>query len=205
MIKMLLKTLILICIILSIYFIVNPSACSNLMSGKAVNAREELPTFVPKDQDHSELLTPTGDEPLRSQEKATPAPAETPAPATEQPAAVEPAATQASTQTVTQASTQTVSGVTDTNTLQAQPQAAAPEKPGYTVAETDYAIASRYVELENEYLKQKKDMKKAAQEISYIVMDDFEMTPAEWEAFLQRATVENLFEKVRQEQAAKNK
>ena len=204
MIKMLLKTLILICIILSIYFIVNPSACSNLMSGKAVNAREELPTFVPKDQDHSELLTPTGDEPLRSQEKATPTPAETPAPATEQPAAVEPAATQASTQTVTQASTQTVSGVTDTNTLQAQPQAAAPEKPGYTVAETDYAIASRYVELENEYLKQKKDMKKAAQEISYIVMDDFEMTPAEWEAFLQRATVENLFEKVRQEQAAKS-
>ena len=205
MIKMLLKTLILICIILSIYFIVNPSACSNLMSGKAVNAREELPTFVPKDQDHSELLTPTGDEPLRSEEKATPTPAETPAPATEQPAAVEPAATQASTQTVTQASTQTVSGVTDTNTLQAQPQAAAPEKPSYTVAETDYAIASRYVELENEYLKQKKDMKKAAQEISYIVMDDFEMTPAEWEAFLQRATVENLFEKVRQEQAAKNK
>lgn len=205
MIKMLLKTLILICIILSIYFIVNPSACSNLMSGKAVNAREELPTFVPKDQDHSELLTPTGDEPLRSEEKATPTPAETPAPATEQPAAVEPAATQASTQTVTQASTQTVSGVTDTNTLQAQPQAATPEKPSYTVAETDYAIASRYVELENEYLKQKKDMKKAAQEISYIVMDDFEMTPAEWEAFLQRATVENLFEKVRQEQAAKNK
>ncbi len=197
MIKMLLKTLILICIILSIYFIVNPSACSNLMSGKAVNAREEMPTFVPKDQDHSELLTPTGDEPLRSQEKATPAPAEKPAPATEQPATVAPAATQAS--------TQTVSGVTDTNTLQAQPQAAAPEKPGYTVAETDYAIASRYVELENEYLKQKKDMKKAAQEISYIVMDDFEMTPAEWEAFLQRATVENLFEKVRQEQAAKNK
>ncbi len=203
MIKMLLKTLILICIILSIYFIVNPSACSNLMSGKAVNAREEMPTFVPKDQDHSELLTPTGDEPLRTQEKTAPvpaektapAPAQEPAPAAEQPATVEPAATQAS--------TQTVSGVTDTNTLQAQPQAAAPEKPGYTVAETDYAIASRYVELENEYLKQKKDMKKAAQEISYIVMDDFEMTPAEWEAFLQRATVENLFEKVRQEQAAK--
>lgn len=203
MIKMLLKTLILICIILSIYFIVNPSACSNLMNGKAVNAREELPTFVPKDQDHSELLTPTGDEPLRTQEKTAPVPAEKTAPAAEQPAAVEPAATQASTQTVTQASTQTVSGVTDTNTLQAQSQAGAPEKPGYTVAETDYAIASRYVELENEYLKQKKDMKKAAQEISYIVMDDFEMTPAEWEAFLQRATVENLFEKVRQEQAAK--
>lgn len=196
MIKMLLKTLILICIILSIYFIVNPSACSNLMSGKAVNAREEMPTFVPKDQDHSELLTPTGDEPLRTQEKTAPAPAQEPSTAAEQPAAVDPAATQAS--------TQTVSGVTDTNTLQAQSQAAAPEKPGYTVAETDYAIASRYVELENEYLKQKKDMKKAAQEISYIVMDDFEMTPAEWEAFLQRATVENLFEKVRQEQAAKS-
>jgi hypothetical protein len=33
-------------------------------------------------------------------------------------------------------------------------------------------------------------------------MDDFELTPAEWEAFLQRATVDNLFEKVRQQQAA---
>ena len=33
-------------------------------------------------------------------------------------------------------------------------------------------------------------------------MDDFELTPAEWEAFLQRATADNLFEKVRQQQAA---
>ncbi len=191
MIKMLLKTLILICIILSIYFIVNPSACSNLMSGKAVNAREEMPTFVPKDQDHSELLTPAGDEPLRFEEKAPRTTIAKPS-AAEQPAAL-------------QVSTPTASGVTDTNTLQSneQPQATTPEKSAYTVAETDYAIASRYVELENEYLKQKKDMKKAAQEISYIVMDDFEMTPAEWEAFLQRATVENLFEKVRQEQAQK--
>ena len=39
MIKMLLKTLILICIILSIYFIVNPSACSNLMSGKGIRTK----------------------------------------------------------------------------------------------------------------------------------------------------------------------
>ena len=192
MIKILLKALILVCIILSIYFIVNPAACSNLMSGKVVNSMEELPTFVPKDKDHSELLTPSGDQPLRQEEKtdketAQAQPAEQPQSGTEQ--------SQAATQQPVSATTQTA----------AQSERTVPEtpKPGYSVAEMDYAIASRYVELENEYIKQNKDMKKAAQEISYIVMDDFEMTPAEWEAFLQRATVDNLFEKVRQEQANK--
>ena len=59
------------------------------------------------------------------------------------------------------------------------------------------------MELENEYAKQNKDTQAAAKDISYVVMDDFEMTPSEWDAFLQRATASNLFEKVRQEQAAK--
>lgn len=214
MIKILLKAFILVCIILSIYFIVNPSACSNLMSGKVVNSMDVVPTFAPKDQDHSELLTPTGDQSLREQDKPAniteeeqPAPAARPAippapvpvaqpvqsqqlPADNQPAAA-------------QQPDATVASATDTRSL--QPGQPAPSTPGYSVAEMDYAIASRYVELENEYSKQKKDMKKAAQEISYIVMDDFEMTPSEWEAFLQRATVGNLFEKVRQEQAAKAK
>lgn len=191
MIKILLKALILVCIVLSIYFIVNPSACSNLMSGKVVNSMEELPTFVPNEQSHTELLTPTGDQPMHS-------PAAQPAPAAPAVQSVQPAADQP---------VQPAEAVTDTNSLQAPAPAAneKAEKPGYSVADMDYAIASRYVELENEYLKQKKDMKKAAQEISYIVMDDFEMTPAQWEAFLQRATVDNLFEKVRQEQAAKTK
>lgn len=183
MIKILLKAFILVLIILSIYFIVNPSACSNLMSGKVVNSMEELPTFVPKEQNHNELLTPTGDHPLRTEEK----PAEnvtTPSDASKE-LSIQPAI------------------VSDTNSMQPNATPAATDTAAYSVAEMDYAIASRYVELENEYIKQKKDMKKAAQEISYIVMDDFEMTPAEWEAFLQRATVDNLFEKVRQQQAAK--
>ncbi|MBP5403684.1 MAG: hypothetical protein J6Y17_01170 [Elusimicrobiaceae bacterium] len=195
MIKILLKALILVCIILSIYFIVNPSACSNLMSGKVVNSREELPTFVPKEQNHSELLTPKGDQPLRQEQQ----PAEDRA--TEQPENTEGVGANVQTEAAEQQPEQTATPVTDTNSLQTP--APAEQKPGYSVAEMDYAIANRYVELENEYIKQKKDMKKAAQEISYIVMDDFEMTPSEWEAFLQRATVDNLFEKVRAEQAAK--
>ena len=39
----------------------------------------------------------------------------------------------------------------------------------------------------------------ASREISYIVMDDFEMSPQEWESFLTRATASNLFNKVREE------
>lgn len=194
MIKILIKALILICIILSIYFIVNPSACSNLMSGKVVNSMEKVPTFVPKDQDHSELLTPVGDQPVKEKpSKTTPADAQ-PEPetaATEEPApapADEPA----------------TPAVTDTNSVQeAQQVAKDAEQAAYTQAQADYAIAARYVELENEYIAKKKDTKNAAKEISYIVMDDFEMTPSEWEAFLQRATASNLFEKVRAEQADK--
>ena len=199
MIKILLKALILVCIILSIYFIVNPSACSNLMSGKVVNSMEQIPTFVPQEQNHSELLTPSGDQPLRKEEQ--PAKDVTqPEPVAEQPAVQESGVVTAAAE---QPKESTVPTATDSQSLPAEPQTST-QKPGYSVAEMDYAIAKRYVELENEYIKQNKDMKKAAQEISYIVMDDFEMTPAEWEAFLQRATVDNLFEKVRAEQSAQN-
>ncbi len=194
MIKILLKALILICIILSIYFIVNPSACSNLMSGKVVNSMEKVPTFVPKDQDHSELLTPAGDQPVRADEKpAKTTPAET-QPAPEVPPVEQPANTNET----------SAPAVTDTNSVQeAQQVAQNAEKSAYTQAQADYAIAARYVELENEYIAKKKDTKNAAKEISYIVMDDFELTPSEWEAFLQRATASNLFDKVRAEQANK--
>lgn len=192
MIKILIKALILICIILSIYFIVNPSACSNLMSGKVVNSMEKVPTFVPKDQDHSELLTPAGDQPVKADEK----PAKT-TPAEEQSAAQEPAPQPAP------ADETAAPAVTDTNSVQeAQQVAQEPQKAAYTQEQADYAIAKRYVELENEYMSKKKDTKNAAKEISYIVMDDFELTPSEWEAFLQRATASNLFEKVRAEQTA---
>ncbi len=194
MIKILIKALILICIILSIYFIVNPSACSNLMSGKVVNSMEKVPTFVPKEQDHSELLTPAGDQPIKADEK----PAKT-TPAQEQPATQEPAPQAEPAKTDETAAP----AVTDTNSVQeAQQVAQEAQKTAYTQAEADYAIAKRYVELENEYIAKKKDTKNAAKEISYIVMDDFELTPSEWEAFLQRATASNLFDKVRAEQAA---
>ena len=182
MIKILIKAAILVCIILSIYFIVNPSACSNLMNGRVVNSMEELPTFAPSEKSHSELLTPTGDSKLEAQPSS---------------AATHQKQDESSTQ-----ETPATSVVTDTNSTptdsQSQPQAKT-----FTQADIDYAIASRYVELENEYTAKKKDTKNAAKEISYIVMDDFEMTPAEWEAFLQRATADNLFEKVRQAQVAK--
>ncbi len=194
MIKILLKAFILICIILSIYFIVNPSACSNLMSGKVVNSMEKVPTFVPKDQDHSELLTPAGDQPAKADEKpAKTTPAET-QPAPEAAPAEQPANTDKT----------AAPAIADTNSVQeAQQVAKDAEQSAYTQAQADYAIAARYVELENEYIAKKKDTKNAAKEISYIVMDDFEMTPSEWEAFLQRATAENLFDKVRAEQANK--
>ena len=110
MIKILIKALILICIILSIYFIVNPSACSNLMSGKVVNSMEKVPTFVPKDQDHSELLTPAGDQPIKADEK----------PAKNTPAEQQPAPEATSAQEPTPAQTDEVAApaVTDTNSVQ---------------------------------------------------------------------------------------
>lgn len=213
MIKILVKAAILVCIILSIYFIVNPSACSNLMSGRVVNSMEELPTFVPNDKSHSELLTPQGDQPLEQQPARTTAvePAEETATvqeepnvqgSDEQPVATDQPESAASTQEETPAVTDTNSSLEDQSAAQEAAKLAEPGK-AFTQADIDYAIASRYVELENEYIAKKKDMKNAAKEISYIVMDDFELTPAEWEAFLQRATVDNLFEKVRQQQAAK--
>jgi hypothetical protein len=100
-----------------------------------------------------------------------------------------------STDTATQSRVQ---GITDTNTLTAQEG-----ETEYTQAEIDEAIARRYVELENQYADQHKTGKDVAKEISYIVMDDFELTPQEWEAFLERATADNLFNKIRTEVAAK--
>lgn len=192
MIKILLKALILICIILSIYFIVNPSACSNLMSGKVVNSMDKVPTFVPKDQDHRELFTPAGDQPIKPDEK--------PAKTVSDQAQTVPV-TFSTQESAAQTENPVAPEVVDTNSLAQDAQQTA--QATYTQADADYAIAARYVELENEYISKKKDTKNAAKEISYIVMDDFELTPSEWEAFLQRATASNLFEKVRAQQATK--
>ncbi len=174
MLKILLKAALLVFIILSIYFIVNPAACTNLMLGRVTNSTDKEPVIEQPTDAHNELFTPTGDKPLRT-DPATPA----------TPAAAEPV----------QPSTGTVEGVIDTNTLKEA------EIPTYSQEDIDYAVASRYVELENEYAKDKKIGKDTAKEISYKVMDDFELTPEEWEAFLQRATETNLFNKIRTEAA----
>lgn len=155
MIKILLKSVILVFIILSIYFIVNPAACSNLMTGRVTNPSADAPLVTDQDNTHSDMFVPAGDRPLEYG-----APAQT--------------------------------GVMDTNSLQETSVV-----PAYSQEEIDYAVASRYVELENAYAKENKKGKDMAKQISYIVMDDFELTQQEWEDFLQRATQSNLFNKVR--------
>ena len=155
MLKILIKAAILVFIILSVYFIVNPYACSNIMLGRVTNSMEVEPYVESQGNNHSEMFTPTGDQPLTAPQQ----------------------------------------GVFDTNTMNA------PEIPAYTQEDIDYAVASRYVELENEYAKKNTLGADTAKEISYIVMDDFELTQQEWEEFLQRATETNLFNKVRNEQA----
>ena len=56
MLKILIKAAILVFIILSVYFIVNPSACSNLMLGRVVNSTDKEPVVAGPGDDHRELL-----------------------------------------------------------------------------------------------------------------------------------------------------
>lgn len=155
MFKILFKTVILVFIILSIYFIVNPAACSNLMMGRVTNSTEMEPSLQDDQSVHGEMFVPAGDQPLQTAPAAAPS---------------EPAA---------------------------QEEAGLAPMPTYSQEDIDYAVASRYVELENEYARKNKKGKDAAKEIAYTVMDDFELTQQEWESFLQRATQTNLFSKVR--------
>lgn len=166
MIRILIKAFILVCIILSIYFIVNPSACSNLINGRVVNTTSESFKQQEPTVEKNELLGPAGD---KTDEQNT----------QKEPSAGDETAAQGNTAETT----------------------AADATGGYTQEEIDRAIAGRYVELEREYAQKGMDEKDMAKEISYTVMDDFELTPSEWEAFLQRATASNLFEEVRQQYA----
>ena len=193
MLKILVKAAILVFIILSIYFIVNPSACSNLMLGRVVNSTDKEPAVAQEGGDHGELFVPAGDRGVRPQrdvqETAT---QETPAQETPaQESAEQPAQPTGGAETAV---------VTDTRSA-TEPEAT--QTPGYSQEDIDYAIASRYVELENEYAQKNKLTKDSAKEISYQVMDDFELTPQEWESFLQRATQTNLFNQIRTEMKAK--
>lgn len=155
-----------VCIILSIYFIVNPSACSNLINGRVVNTTNESFKQQEPTVEKNELLGPAGDKTDGQNTQQEPS-------------------------TGTETSAQG-------NTAEAT---AADATSGYTQEEVDRAIAGRYVELEREYAQKGMDEKDMAKEISYTVMDDFELTPSEWEAFLQRATASNLFEEVRRQYA----
>ncbi|MBR4355312.1 MAG: hypothetical protein IKP96_01890 [Elusimicrobiaceae bacterium] len=178
MLKILIKAAILVFIILSIYFIVNPAACSNFIMGRVTRGPESQPATETLPGDHRELFVPAGDQPLQEEPKS--------------PVSVQ----TTETKTTEPQTTDPVPGVTDTNSLK--------ERQEPSQEDIDYAIASRYVELENEYAREKKMGKDTAKEISYIVMDDFELTPQEWEEFLERATASNLFNEIRTEMA-KNK
>ena len=184
MIKILLKTVILVFIILSIYFIVNPAACSNFMLGRVTNVTDTQPTQELLPATHEKVFVPTGDKPL-----AQPKP--------EDEYAVEPVYPDGQPHAVPMPENEPVAGITDTNTLKE------PAMPTYSQDDIDYAIANRYVELEQEYAQLNKTGKDAAKEISSIVMDDFELTQQDWEAFLERATSSNLFNKIRTELAQK--
>jgi len=155
-IKILLKALILVCIILSIYIIVNPSACSNLINGRVVNSMETVPVVQDRTHDINEMFTPVGDKKSKS---------------------------------------------SNTNTAPVQNT----EDGVFTQEDADYATAFYYVELENQYANEGKDLNEGAQEIAYKVMTEFELTPKAWDAFLQRATASNLFDKVRADYAAQEK
>ena len=184
MLKILLKAAVLVFIILSVYFIVHPSACSNLMLGRVTNPADNQPAVQEPAGTHGNLFTPAADRPLEGYTPAQKTGEEEnellqgDLPLLDEPAGQEPAAVNSSAE-------QTA-------------QTAAP----YSQDDIDYAIARRYVELEQEYARLNKIGKDTAKEIAYKVMDDFEMTQQEWEAFLQRATESNLFNKIRLEVAS---
>lgn len=162
MLKILLKAAVLFLIVISVYIIVNPTACSNMLAGRERSSAqqdesqnaptyEQKQTISDKQNQPDEMFTPTADQDAHK-------------------------------------------GIIDTNTLQEEAK-----NPVYSQEDIDYAIASRYVELEREYARNHTVGKDTSREISFIVMDDFEMSPAEWESFLSRATANGLFEKVRKE------
>ena len=157
MAKILLKSAVLFFIVLSIYLIVNPSACSNMVSGR--------------ERSMSSSEQNTAGQPMTEQTDSLSAGQQTEG-----------------------EYTPSLEGIFDTNTLNEDSF-----QPVYSQQDIDYAIASRYVELEREYAKNTPVGKDSSKEIAFIVMDDFEMSPTEWEDFLTRATATDLFNQIRRE------
>ena len=158
MLKILFKAAVLFLIVISVYLIVNPHACSNMLAGRVRTLPEdgeEVQWRHPMEEPGRTMITPSSST-ISSDELLDEHAEETP------------------------------------DTPKAQPI--------YSQEDIDYAIASRYVELERERAGGQDIGKDMSRELSYIVMQDFEMTPQEWDAFLARATASGLFEKVRQAQ-----
>ncbi len=165
MLKILLKAAVLFLIVLSIYLIINPMACSNMLAGRErtdwsdigrdramhpMGERRDRVSPTAEKQDQDELLAPENDE--------------------------------------------WGEGIFDTNAMKQETR-----QPTYSQQDIDRAIATRYVELEREYAGDNKSGKDRSRELAMQVMDDFEMTPEEWESFLSRATASDLFNQIRQE------
>ena len=137
--KILLKAAVLFLIVLSIYLIVNPTACSNFLAGRTrvLPAEGEVvewrhPMAEQPGAFSPEGLSPDRNEDIFSDEKEN--------------------------QTAVAGQ-----GVFDTNTLNEQQ-----EQPVYSQEDIDYAIASRYVELEREMM----DLSKTG--TRYTVLSDLE-------------------------------
>ena len=146
------------------------------MMGRVTNTTDTQPAEEFMSEDHGEMFVPAGDAPLRGDSHPAAYPSDS--------------------------QTEPDSGVAVTDTRSQTEMNPSAQPTTYSQEDIDYAIASRYVELEQEYAKQNKTGKNVAKEISYMVMDDFEMTQQEWEAFLERATASNLFNKVRTEMSS---
>lgn len=174
MLKFFAKTAVLVLIILSVYFLINPSACSNFLNGKETNGTSSVP------------------------------PAAAPGP-NEPPATIGPAPADGKTDEMldqAQPSPAEEKGVFDTNSMH-EPR---PPQPAYSQEDLDYAKASYYVELEQEYAKSRPLGQDTSREIAFMVMERFKMTQAEWESFLARATAADLFTRVRRDmELTKNK
>ena len=170
MLKILFKAFVLLLIVISVYLIVHPQACSNMLAGR----ERVTPAYGEDVQWRHPMAEPTKD---------LSAPANNVS-------ATDEMLTDTATEPKTSAEPKTE------NTARSQKI--------YSQEDIDYAIASRYVELEREYAGNKQEGKEMLQNLSTVVMKDFEMTQAEWDAFLARATASDLFDKVRQEQSAKS-
>ena len=166
MLKILFKALVLFLIVLSVYLIVHPTACSNMLAGRE---RTDLDGYVvdwrhPMAEPSTQIGDGSPNHPIISDELFE----------FEEP---------------------------KEQTKDNQKATTTGDDSAYSQQEVDLAIARRYVELEQEYARKQTVGKDTSREISFIVMDDFEMTAEEWESFLSRANASGLFEKARKELA----